>query len=230
MAESELRSDFAVKIKSKNLASTILVGLLFVLSAGVTNAQSGRRQKTPEPAAPIPTPTPEPTPTPKSEQKEPEIFILVGADRNRSYDYYPSTFYDAALQGCAEALRNSSAGVDVTYGDLPRGEAIKRAKSNTKTYVVLLELDSQSMTRSPTNTNYEDVDLMYVVFTPGTGKVATSGRTYQNVNSKGPVAIGVPTVRGSNSALYREALFKRAGQDAGERILKALHLSIPRTH
>jgi hypothetical protein len=218
-----------VKIKSKNLASSILVGLLLVLSGGVTNAQSGRRQKTPEPAAPIPTPTPEPTPTPKSEQKEPEIIILVGADRNQTYDYYPSSFYHAVVQGCAEALRNSSAGVDVSGGDLPRGEAIKKAKSNTRTYVVVLELQSQSMTRSPTNTNYDDVDLEYVVFTPGTGKVATSGRTYQNVNSKGPVAIGVPTVRGSTSGLYREALLKRAGEDAGERILKALHLSVPRT-
>ncbi len=206
----------------------LLVGLLLVLSASVTNAQSGRRQKTPEPAAPVPTPTPEPTPTPKSEQKEPEILIVVGADRNRTYEYIPSTFYDAALQGCAEALRNSSAGVDVRFGDLRRGDAIKMAKGGVKTYVVVLELTAQTMTGSPTNTDYDKIDLEYVVFAPGTGKVATSGRTYPNGTGKGPVSVGLPR---TNSGLYREVLFKRAGEDAGERILKALHLDrAPRTN
>jgi hypothetical protein len=215
-----------MRINRRNLASTVLVGLLLILSAGVTQAQSGRRQKTPEPAAPIPTPTPEPTPTPKSEQKEPELVFLVGADQNRTYDYYPSSFYDAVLQGCAEVLRNSSAAVDVTGGDLPRGEAIRKAKDSTKTYVVLLELSSSMTGR--TNNNYDDIELQYVVFTPGTAKVATSGRTYQNVNNKGPVAIGLP--RSGTTGIYREVLLKRAGEDAGERILKAMHLSVPRTH
>lgn len=219
-----------VKIKSNNLTWPVLVGLLLVLSAAGANAQSGRRQKTPEPAAPIPTPTPEPTPPPKREQKEPEIMFLVGADRNRTYEYYPETFYDVVVQGCAEALSNSSAGVDASNRDFPRGEAIRTAKNSAKTYVVLLELTSMRTAGSSTNTNYDQIEVEYVVFTPGTGKVATSGRTYQNVNRAGPLIVGAPTGRGSNSALYREALLKRAGEDAGERILKSLHLTAPRTH
>jgi len=39
-----------------------------------------------------------------------------------------------------------------------------------------------------------------------------------------------PTGGGSTSALYREALLKRAGEDAGERILRALHLIAPKTN
>ena len=34
----------------------------------------------------------------------------------------------------------------------------------------------------------------------------------------------------STLALYREALLKRAGEDAGERILRALHLIAPKTN
>ena len=220
-----------MKIKSKDLLWPVLLGFLVVLSVAGTNAQSGRRQKTPEPAAPIPTPTPEPTPPPKQEQKEPEIMFLVGADRNRTYEYYPETFYDVVVQGCADALRNSSAGVDASYRDFPRGEAIKTAKNSTKTYVVVLELTSLRTAGSSTNTNYDQIEVEYVVFRPGTGKVATSGLTYQQVNRAGPLIVGAPTGRGATSALYREALLKRAGEDAGERILKSMNLgALPRTH
>jgi hypothetical protein len=194
-------------------------------------AQSGRRQSKVQPAAPIPTPTPEPTPKPKAEEKEPELIFLVGADRNSTYDYYPYTFYDAVVRGCADVLRRgSSAAVDVSDRDLPRGEAIKKAKGNDKTYVVLLELSGRSMSGNPSNGSYDQIELEYVVFSPGTAKVATSGRTYQNVNRKGPLIVGLPGGGGGNNAIYREALLRRAGEDAGDRILKALHLNLPKTN
>jgi hypothetical protein len=193
----------------------------------VGEGQSGRRQTKVEPAAPIPTPTPEPTPKTKAEQKEPELIILVGADRNRSYTILPFTYYDAVLTGCASVLRRgSSAQVDVSTKDLPRGEAIKKAKGNAKNYVVLLELTADNMGSS--SQNYDQLILTYIVFAPGTAKIATSGRTYENANRKGPVIVG-PT-GGRTTALYRETLLKRAGEEAGERILRALHLNEPRTN
>src|SRR5215470_15783416 len=109
-------------IHMKVLKRTTIVFLLFVLYVCVVEAQSGRRQTRPAPAAPIPTPTPEATPSPKPQQKAPELIFFVGADQHRSYSYYPSSYYDALLSGCAEALRGgSSAGVDVSQNDLPRG-------------------------------------------------------------------------------------------------------------
>ena len=218
-----------MRISTKKVFWILLVGVLLVLSVEVTNAQSGRRQKTPEPAAPIPTPTPEPTPTPRTEQKEPEFIFLVGADRGGTYNFYPASFYDAVVRGCADALRNSSAGVDTSNRELSRGEAIKKAKSGTKTYVVVLELKTDALTGSSSNGGYDQIDVEYVVFTPGTAKVATSGRTYQNVNRRGPVVIG-PSTTGGTSGLYREALLQRAAEDAGQRILKALHLNVPIIH
>jgi hypothetical protein len=215
-----------MKVVIKTTAVTFL--LLTCLIA--IHAQSGRRQTKQAPAAPVPTPTPEPTPSPKAQQKEPEIIFYVGVDRNRSYSYYPFSYYDAVLSGCAEALRNgSSASVDVTQNDLPRGEAIKKAKASPKTYTVLLQLTEQTMSGTPSNQRYDQIEVEYVVFSPGTAKIATSGRTYQNANRKGPIIVG-PTGGGPTGGIYREVLLKQAGEDAGERILRALHLSVPKTN
>jgi hypothetical protein len=214
----------------RNTACAVCVCLLVFVCAFVGEGQSGRRQSRVEPAAPVPTPTPEPTPKPKAEQKEPELIFLVGADRNRSYSMFPFTFYDAALSGCSNVLRRgSSAQVDVSDRDLPRGDAIKKAKSNAKTYVVLMELRADTMTGSQNSQSYDQLVLEYVVFSPLTAKIATSGRTYQNANRKGPVIVG-PTGGGPSGVLYREQLLKRAGEEAGERILRSLHLSTPRTN
>lgn len=190
--------------------------LIIALCALTVQAQSGRRQTKPAPAAPIPTPTPEPTPVPRKENKEPELLLFLGADRNSSYRSYPFVYYDAVLRGCAERLRaGSSARVDVTDKDLSRGEAIKKAKSEAWSYVILLTLSFDTLARS-----YDDLILEFVVFAPGTAKVVTTGRSYQNANRRGPIIVP----RGPRSEIYREQLLRQAGEDAASRILKALHL------
>ena len=185
-------------------------------------AQSGRRRTVPPPAAPVPTPTPEPTPTPKKSTKENELLFFLGANRNAGYSSFPYSYFDAALRGCAEKLRSgSSASVDITNKDLSRGEAIKRAKAETRTYVVLITLTIDTLTAR----SYDDLVLEYVVFAPGTAKSAASGRAYMNGRRAGPVVVGPPT--GTTGGLFREEMLKRAGEDAGERILKSLHLDAP---
>ncbi|HKG98672.1 MAG TPA: hypothetical protein VKA97_12695 [Pyrinomonadaceae bacterium] len=196
----------------------LTIVLLIALCALSVQAQSGRRKTQPAPAAPIPTPTPEPTPVPKKDDKT-DLLFFVGVSRFSSYGSYPFSYYDAVLQGCAERLRaGSSASVDVTDKDLSRGEAIKKAKSEAKSYVVLLSLSFDTLARS-----YDDLILEFVVFTPGTAKVVTSGRSYQNANRKGPVIVP----NGRTSGLYREQMLRQAGEDAGSRILKALNLNTP---
>jgi len=63
------------------------------------------------------------------------------------------------------------------------------------------------------------------VFAPNTAKIVTQGHSYTRGNRAGPIIVG-PTTRGSNSDRYREQLLQRAGEDAGDRILKALHLDV----
>jgi hypothetical protein len=196
--------------------------ICIVLCAVSVHAQSGRRQTKPPPAAPVPTPTPEPTPIPKKDDKASELMFFVGVDRGSAFASFPIVYYDAALRGCADRLRaGSSAGVDVSERDVTRGEAIKKAESEEKTYVILLELKVDSMSRS-----YDDLELEFVVFAPTTAKVVTSGRTYLNGNRAGPLVVG-RTRRGTNS-LYLEQLLRKAGEDVANRILKALHLNLPR--
>src|SRR6185436_18880723 len=125
-----------------------------------------------------------------------------------------------ALRGCVDRLRAGSSGaVDVNDISFSRGEAIKKAKSDTGSYVVLLTLKLDSMARS-----YDDLVLEFVVFAPGTAKVVTSGNSYTKGTRTGPVVVG--SGRTSTSGLYTEKLVELAGEDAGSRILKSLHLDV----
>ena len=215
-----------VKMKSIKLTFGIVFACLMILSGSlVTQAQSGRRQQRTEPAAPVPTPTPEATPTPKTEKKEPDLILFVAADRSGSFTPYPYSFYDAAVIGCSDGLRkNASASVDFSTKELTRSDAIRKAKSDSKTYVIYLQLRSDSMAGTANQT--ADILLEFTVFAPSTAKVVTSGTSYQNARRAGPVILGPPG-GGSTSILYREQLLKRAGEDAAERILKSLHLNDP---
>ena len=204
-------------MRYRAFAATLIVAFC-VLSV---QAQSGRRQVKTAPAAPVPTPTPEATPVPKKVEKDSELLFFVGADRHDSYSTLPLGYHDAALRGCAERLgKGSSANVEVTDKSLNRSDAIKKAKSESGSYVVQLSLTLDSMARS-----YDDLVLEYVVFAPGTAKVVTSGHSYLNGRRAGPVVVGPPGGT-TNSGIFREELIKQAGEDAGDRILKALHLDV----
>jgi hypothetical protein len=203
--------------------SLVLFLLLVALCAITSQAQSGRRQPKPPPAAPVPTPTPEPTPQPKTTQdKEPELGFIIGAD-SFNVDAFPIAYYDTVAHACADRLRSgSSARVDVTQSAMNRGEAIKKAKAETKTYVVYMRLLLDEMTAR----SLDDLEVEYVVFAPQTGKVMTSGKAYSGGVRKGPIVVG-PNSRTPGGPMYREQLLRRAGEEVGERILKAMHLDVP---
>ena len=211
-----------MNLQARKFSLLVCLAVLAVCAVAV-NAQSGRKKITPPPAAPVPTPTPEPTPEPKPPEKEPEIGFTIGADTFGRFESLPLTYYEAAMRGCVDGLRaGSSAHVSVAQGSMNRGEAIKKAKGETKTYVVLMNLVLDEMYAK----SYNDLEVDYVVFAPQTAKVVTSGRTYLNKNRAGPIVTG-PTNRGSTSGLYREELLRRAGEDAAQRILKVLNLNVP---
>lgn len=194
--------------------------LVLALCLWSVHAQSGRKHATPAPAAPVPTPTPEATPTPKKPDKESQLLFYLGADRNDSFSNIPFTYHDAAIRGCVDRLRaGTSASVDVTDKSFSRGEAIKKAKSESGSFVILLTLKLDTMARS-----YDDLMLEFVVFAPETAKVMISGHSYTNGARTGPVVVGPG--RSPTSGLYREKLIELAGEDAGNRILKALHLDV----
>ena len=198
----------------------ILTLVIFVLCALSVQAQSGRRKTPPPPAAPIPTPTPEPTPIPAKEEKKSELEFYVGTDRNLDSASIPLAFYTIAQRGCADRLRTKSGGeVDAPHGDLPRGQAIQKAKSSTHTYVVLLVLDFASM---PTASN--ELQLDFTVFSPETAKVLLTGRAYINANRSGPVIVGKQIPAG----MFREAWIREAGEEVADKILKRINQAPPK--
>jgi len=197
---------------------------VLLLCALTVQAQSGRRQVKPPPAAPVPTPTPEATPIPKNQVKN-ELLFSLGADRDSYYASLPFSYYDAVLQGCASRLRaGSSADVDVSDHDVNRGEAIKKAKAETKAYVVWLNLTVDTMGRS-----YNDLVLEYIVYAPQTAKVVTNGRAYPRGRRAGPITVD-PNGGRTASGLYYQELLKRTGEEVGDRIIKSLHLAVQIPH
>ena len=201
--------------------STILALAIFAVFVVSVQAQSGRRQTKPIPSAPVPTPTPEPTATPKEQNKEPELIFLVATDRDSAPGAIPLHFHSAAQQGCADRLRaKSSADVDTSQRNLGRGQAIEKAKKSVNTYVVLLTLRFDVMARS-----YDDIQLDFVVFAPQTAKVVITGRSWVNNTRTGPVVVG-PTSR-VPSGVYREQWLRQAGEEAADRILKKLNMTVP---
>jgi hypothetical protein len=203
----------------------VSLALFAALCCLTANAQSGRRQAKPPAAAPVPTPTPEPSPKPTPKRDENEYsFLVATGDRASTFNSIPLTFYEAATVGCADQLaKRTLLAVDVSRREMNRSEAIGRAKSSRNTYVVLITLIEDRMAASSSGNVELEVD--YVVFAPETAKVVATGRTYENSARRGPVSVGRP--RGSTLPTYREALLRRAGEDAADRIVKSLHLSDP---
>ena len=197
--------------------ATMLVIALCVCSV---YAQSGRKHVKTAPAAPVPTPTPEATPAPKKSDKQSDPIFSVAADRNDSFLSVPFTYHDAALRGCVDRLRSGTAGgIDVSGKSINRGDAIKKAKAEKVTYVVLLTLKLDSMARSN-----NELILDFVVFAPGTAKIVTTGHSYPNAQRSGPLVVG-PS-RNPSSSIYYERMLQLAGEDAANRILKALNLDV----
>jgi hypothetical protein len=215
-----------MRIRPAKTVFGVSLALLIALSFVGANAQSGRRQAKPAPAAPVPSPTPEskPTPKPKEDDEDQVNFFVATGSRGARVSRAPLYLHDAATTGCAEQLRKrTSYDVAVSLKEVSRGEAIDKAKAATTTYVVLVSV-LEDVTDYQT-TGYMDFEVDYVVFAPGTAKVMASGRTYEGAR-KGPVTVG-PRGPGMNLPSYREAALRRAGEDAANRIVKALHLSDP---
>ncbi len=207
--------------RSCTLRGILSLVLLVAFAAGV-NPQSGRRlPKTAPTPAPEPTPEAEPVKKPAS-SREPELSLIVGIDDHNTFHipmYYTSSVFD----GCTAALRDSGAvRLESANRNFNRGEAVHRAKAEKETYVVLLELELDTFGRRGGlgNVNVDDLYISYSVFTPGTAKIKTSGRTYPQTHRR--VGIGVPG--GGRGAIYAEYLLKQASREAAERILDAFHI------
>ncbi|MGI8897726.1 MAG: hypothetical protein ACR2IB_04965 [Pyrinomonadaceae bacterium] len=195
---------------------------LIALWAGPVAAQSGRRA--PRSSAPVPTPTPQDTPVAKpAAETRAALSFIVGIDRVANFSNIPMYLYDSVLRACAERLDDSpSVKVNIANREMNRGEAIKRAKAETDSHIVWIQLGFDNNARGRGDEDLREVYIDYWVFAP-TAKIITNGRSYQQAYRGGGVIV-MPRPGGRASLPYTEQLLKQAARGAAERILSAMDL------
>jgi len=153
-----------------------------------------------------------------------QIHFIVGMDRLSGVNT-PLYYTETILHSCAEHLRDSEVfTVEVIQRDMGRGEAINRAKKEQDSYVVWLQLRSDSLRNNTQNIDLNDVVLEYWVFNPTTATLKTSGRTYPGAYRRKGVIVNPRT-----SGIYGDYVLKEAARDAAERILAAFGVKRSRT-
>ena len=160
---------------------------LLLLLTTQTVAQSGRR-------APKPNPTPVPTPTdaevtPKSSARElkQRVSLLVGIEPSSKHLLSEDAIFANFLQHLGE-FKNVKT---TSMGDIKRDRAVKRAKSETETVVVLLQFDVDEFQSGTVILNSPDLDVKILVFEPKTGQKKFEGKVYYK-------AVGGPMLKKDN--------------------------------
>jgi len=163
---------------------------LLLLLATQTVAQSGRRT----PKAPSPTPTPQSTgdagqETSKIGARElsQNVNLFVASTFTSKHLISEDAIYSNLLKRLGESIN-----VNVTsLGNLKRSDAIKRAKAEPDTPVVLVEFDVDEFQSGTIILNSPDLDVRILVFAPQTGQKKFEGKVYYK-------AVGGPMLKRDN--------------------------------
>jgi hypothetical protein len=162
-------------------------GLLLLFSAQ-TFAQSGRRTPKPAPSPSIaPTETPEVSSKPRGRALAQKVFVLVGWEPTSKR----LLSEDAIASNVVKRL-GEFANVDAGYiGELNRDKAIKRAKSEEKAIVILLQYDIDEFQNGTIILNSPDMDVFVRAFEPVSGREHFKGKVYYK-------AVGGPMMKKDN--------------------------------
>ena len=160
---------------------------LLLLLATQTFAQSGRRA--PKPAQPVPTPLSDSDKTAKNsarELKEP-VSLLVAREPSSKHLLSEDAIFATFLQKLGEFKKVTT----TSLGDLKHDRAVKRAKSETESIVVLLQFDVDEFQAGTLILNSPDLDIKVLVYEPKTGQKKFEGKVYYK-------AVGGPMLKKDN--------------------------------
>lgn len=214
-----------------NLGCSVL--LMLLASAGAGYAQAGRRVQPPKNDPPVPKAAEPAVVVKKAQPEAAQISLLVG-----SYSTPMRMLSRGAedlLQGAVvQRLRDSKSLKLGVEESMTRGEANKRAKTETEAFILWLELKSDRASFDPTGrgeTRTEDVYIQYVVLEPKTGKVKDQGNIYLRPTSSGRIpgiGIGRSLPRCYPQPMYNvEFAVIEAGIETAERIFRVFSLGTP---
>jgi len=159
---------------------------LLLLLATQTVAQSGRRAPKP---SPTPTPQTDAEVVPKSDARElkQRVSLLVGSEPSSKH----LLSEDAIFAGFVQHLGEFKNVKTTSMGDIKRDRAVKRAKSETESIVVLLQFDVDEFQSGTVILNSPDLDVKILVFEPKTGQKKFEGKVYYK-------AVGGPMLKKDN--------------------------------
>src|SRR5215204_4250891 len=160
-------------------------GLLLLL-ATQTIAQSGRRAPKP-PQTPVTPQTDTPTPSNNARELKQQVSLLVGKHVSSKHLLSEDAIFGNFMKRLGD-FKNVTA---TSLERLQRHDAVKRAKRETESIVVLLEFDVDEFQSGTIILNSPDLDVRVLVFEPKTGQKKFEGKVYYK-------AVGGPMLKKDN--------------------------------
>ena len=160
---------------------------LLLLLATQTIAQSGRRA--PKPAAPpVSTPNTDSEASKNSARElKQRVALLVGRETSSKHLVSEDAIFSDFLKHLGE-FKNV---ITTSMGDIKRDRAVKRAKSETESAVVLLQFDVDEFQSGTLILNSPDLEVHVYIFEPKTGQKKFEGKVYYK-------AVGGPMLKKDN--------------------------------
>ena len=159
---------------------------LLLLFATQTVAQSGRRA--PKPAqTPVSTKTDSAASPNSARELKQKVSLLVGSEPSSKHLLSEDAIFGNFLKHLGE-FKNVST---TPLGDTKRDRAVKRAKSETDSVVVLLKFDVDEFQSGTVILNSPDLEVHVFVFEPKTGQKKFEGKVYYK-------AVGGPMLKKDN--------------------------------
>jgi hypothetical protein len=173
--------------RNRHKKGLLAASSLLLLLASQTLAQSGRRA--PKPAPPVPAPQTDTDSTARNsarELKEP-VSLLVAREPSSKHLLSEDAIFSTILQNLGEFKKVTT----TNLGDLKRDRAVKRAKTETSSIVVLVQFDVDEFQSGTLILNSPDLDVKVLIFEPQTGQKKFEGKVYYK-------AVGGPMLKKDN--------------------------------
>lgn len=174
--------------RNRHQRGILAASILLLLLATQTIAQSGRR--TPKPAQPpVNTPQTHSEATTRSSARDlkQRVSLIVGKQVSSKHLASEDAIFASFVNRLGE-LKNVTA---KSMDEIKREAAVKRAKKETNSIVVLLEFDVDEFQNGTFILNSPDLDVKILVFEPKTGRKKFEGKVYYK-------AVGGPMLKRDN--------------------------------
>jgi len=168
--------------------SLLAISSLLLLFSAQTFAQSGRRAPKPSSSPSIaPTDTPEIAQKPQARALTERVSVVVGREPTSK-----RLLSEDAIAGNFVKRLGEFTNINALFvGELNRDKAIKRAKSEERALVILLQYDIDEFQNGTIILNSPDMDVFVRAFEPATGKEIFKGKVYYK-------AVGGPMMKKDN--------------------------------